>query len=389
MELNKDISEEDLKNQAIRQPGVKVNLLTTQQGFNEKAIPQEPSSSLHYSRPSFSKRPTLEKIIDASDGCCMTFVNFILFGSCTALVVISAITDVFIGLKVFLCILFGIMVLVSLYFCCGVTTISPNEGLVVLFCGKYKGTVKSNGCLWILPFFSTRKISFKSNNFETAMLKINDKGGNPIEVGAVITWKIFDSYAASFVAHNLFEYVKCQSESAIRKLVSRYYYDKMKDNETCLKDGSEEIHTELILELQKSLERAGVLIEEAKFNNMAYSSEIAEVMLKRQQAESIIAAREKIIYGAVGMVGMAVDSLQANRMEEMSREEKVKIISNLLVVMCSESGEKQPSAPVPVPKQETKVNHYTAVQQAMFNRLNRNNQWSTNIQGLHNVNNDW
>jgi len=282
------------------------------------------------------KKPTKEVLITANDGCCMTLVNFLFLCLCIAIIVVASISWMNVALRISALVFSSILLLVSLCCCCGVSTVNPNQGIVVTFCGRYRGTIKENGCIWVLPCFGTKRISYKSNNFETHTLKINDLRGNPIEVGAVITWKIFDSYKASFEVMNLTEYVKCQSESAIRKLVSKYPYDKVHD-EVCLKDGNDDVHLQLVEELQNGLEKAGVTVEEAKFNHMAYAKEIAQVMLRRQQADSIIAAREKIIMGAVGIVGMAIESLKQNSIEEMTNDEKVRIVSNLLIVMCSEN----------------------------------------------------
>jgi len=284
-----------------------------------------------------SRKPTKEVLMGASGGCGIMLLIFIAFCLDITGIILASTNRMNDELRILILLVLSAFLVLGLIMFCGATTLDPNQGVVVLCCGIYRGTVKQNGCVWILPFLRTNKISYKSNNFESDTLKINDKRGNPIEVGAVITWKIYDSYNASFEVANLFEFVKTQSESAIRTLITRYPYDKFHDGEVSLKDGGDEINQELVQELQVHLDRAGVLVEEAKFNHMAYAPEIAQVMLRRQQADSIIEARQKIIQGAVGIVGMAVDSLKKNNIHDLDREETVKIVSNLLVVMCSES----------------------------------------------------
>jgi regulator of protease activity HflC (stomatin/prohibitin superfamily) len=225
----------------------------------------------------------------------------------------------------------------SIILFCGLRVVGPNEGRIIMFCGKYKGTIRENGLLFVNPFYSKSAVYFKSNIFETDILKVNDLKGNPIQIGAVIVWKIQDSAKALFEVANLMSYVTSQSETAVRKVASSYPYDHIEEGDISLKDGGEIINNNLVHELQQRLSKAGVLVEEARLNRLNYSEEIAQVMLRRQQAESIISARHKIINGAVGIVAMALDSLKNNNICELTKEERARLTSNLLVVLCSES----------------------------------------------------
>lgn len=231
----------------------------------------------------------------------------------------------------------SIMIIVSIIMFSGLITIGPNEGRVIMFCGKYLGTVRENGMFFVCPFYSKTYISFKANIFETDILKVNDLKGNPINIGAVVIWKIRDSSKSMFDVADLNNFVKSQSETAVRKLASIYPYDHIEETDISLKDGGEEINKQLVTELQFRLNKAGVVVEEGKLNRLNYAEEIAQVMLRRQQAEAIISARQKIINGAVGIVAMALDSLSKNGICEMNKQERAKLVSNLLIVLCSES----------------------------------------------------
>ena len=206
-----------------------------------------------------------------------------------------------------------------------------------MFCGKYLGTVRDNGLVYMFCCYSKFRVSFRLNIFETDVLKVNDLKGNPIQIGAVVIWKIENSAKSMFDVQNLQAFVRSQSETALRKLASIYPYDHIEKDDISLKDGGDEISKQLVNELQYRLVKAGVVIEEAKIMRLNYSEEIAQVMLRRQQAEAIISARQKIINGAVGIVAMALDTLSKNNICELTREERSKLTSNLLVVLCSES----------------------------------------------------
>jgi len=231
----------------------------------------------------------------------------------------------------------SIMIFAAFIMMTGLTTIAPNNGMVIMFCGKYLGTIRDNGLFFVCPFYSRSRVSFRLNIFETDILKVNDLKGNPIQIGAVVIWKIENSAKSMFDVQDLYGFVRSQSETAVRKLASTYPYDHIEERDVSLKDGGEEINRQLVNELQYRLVKAGVVIEEAKLNRLNYSEEIAQVMLRRQQAEAIISARQKIINGAVGIVAMALDTLKNNNICELTKEERAKLTSNLLVVLCSES----------------------------------------------------
>jgi len=274
-----------------------------------------------------------EKPFHPANGCIMLSIALLFFLSTPVLAVTGAFTQTAVVLGP----LAGILLVTSIILLLGLFSIPPNEGRIVMFCGKYLGTIRENGFLWTNPFYSCTKVSFRLNIFETDILKVNDLKGNPIQIGAVIIWKISNSAKSMYDVQNLNTFVRFQSDSAVRKLASSYPYDHIEEGDVSLKDGGEDINTQLVNELQSRLVKAGVIIEEAKLNRLNYSEEIAQVMLRRQQAEAIISARQKIINGAVGIVGMALESLNKNNICDLSKEERGKLASNLLVVLCSEN----------------------------------------------------
>ncbi len=219
----------------------------------------------------------------------------------------------------------------------GFFTLQPNEAAALILFGDYKGTVKVPGWLWANPFYTKRKISLRSRNFNSDKLKVNDEMGNPIEIATVIVWRVQNTAEALFDVDNYIEYVEIQSESALRHLAGLYPYD-VTDNEKqlSLRGSSEEVSEALKKELQERLSKAGVTVEEARLSHLAYSPEIAAAMLQRQQASAIIAARQKIVEGAVGMVEMALHKLNENGIVELDEERKAAMVSNLLVVLCGE-----------------------------------------------------
>ena len=212
--------------------------------------------------------------------------------------------------------------------------------MLVLF-GEYKGTVRESGFWWTNPFMSKIRISLRSRNLEGARLKVNDKKGNPIEIAVVVVWRVQDTAEASFDVNNYEEYVRVQSESAVRHLANSYAYDHGEANEITLRSGVDEVSAALARELQERLNKAGVHVEEARLTHLAYAPEIAQVMLRRQQAEAVIAAREKIVQGAVSMVQMALRQLADQHVVMLTEERKAAMVSNLLVVLCGEA-ETQP-----------------------------------------------
>lgn len=218
----------------------------------------------------------------------------------------------------------------------GFFTLQPNEAAVIILFGEYKGTVKKSGWHWANPFYTKRKISQRSRNLNGERLKVNDEMGNPIEIAAVIVWRVQNTAEAIFDVENYIDYVKTQSESALRHLARLYPYDSSDDKQLSLRGSADEVSEALKNELQERLGKAGVMVEEARLSHLAYSPEIAAAMLQRQQASAIIAARQKIVEGAVGMVEMALNKLNENGIVELDEERKAAMVSNLLVVLCGE-----------------------------------------------------
>ena len=219
--------------------------------------------------------------------------------------------------------------------------IQPNHARVLTFFGKYVGTVRDNGFFWTNHFYVRKKMSLRADNMDVEPIKVNDRNGNPIMIGLVLVWKVEDTYRACFdvEATSYNSFVAVQSDSALRKVASLYAYDNLEDqNEVTLRNGGDEINRRLEQEIRKHLEIAGIEVVEARINYLAYAQEIASVMLKRQQAEAIIAAREKIVEGAVSMVDMALKKLAAENVVNMDDERKAAMVSNLMVVLCSDEG---------------------------------------------------
>ena len=219
----------------------------------------------------------------------------------------------------------------------GFFTIQPNEAMVLILFGRYIGTVKNSGWHWANPFYTKKKISLRSRNINGEKIKVNDEMGNPIEIAAVIVWRVENTAEAVFDVDNYVDYVNVQSESALRHLAGMYPYDNTEDTHTIsLRGSADEVAEALKNELQQRLGKAGVIVEEARLSHLAYAPEIAAAMLQRQQAAAIIAARQKIVEGAVGMVQMALTKLSENEIVELDEERKAAMVSNLLVVLCGE-----------------------------------------------------
>ncbi len=218
----------------------------------------------------------------------------------------------------------------------GLFTVAPNQSVVLQLFGRYVGSVKSAGLHWANPFFTRRRVSLRVRNFETGRIKVNDQDGNPIEIAAVVVWKVVDAAEASFEVDNYENYVHVQSESAIRNLATAYPYDAHEENKTSLRGDTDLVATQLKIEIEARVAKAGVDVVEARISHLAYAPEIAQAMLQRQQASAIIAARQKIVEGAVGMVEMALDMLSAKDMVRLDEERKASMVSNLLVVLCGE-----------------------------------------------------
>ncbi len=245
-------------------------------------------------------------------------------------------------------IVFGIMlrnpviilvVSVLFVFCLiGFTVVNPNESTVLILFGSYKGTIKENGFFWVNPFFVKKKISLRARNFDSEPSKVNDKIGNPVLIGLVLVWKVDNTYKAAFEVDEYERFVVVQSEAALRKLAGIYPYDNFEDHDAVitLRSGGEEVNRELEREIKERLDIAGIEVVEARINYIAYAAEIAQAMLRRQQATAIVAARFKIVEGAVSMVEMALDELSKKEIIELDEEKKAAMVSNLMVVLCSD-----------------------------------------------------
>lgn len=220
----------------------------------------------------------------------------------------------------------------------GLLIVNPNHSRVLNLFGKYQGTIKDNGLFFINPFYTAQRISLRSENLQGHTLKVNDKMGNPIEIPAVIVWKVGDTFKAAYDVQSYNDYVRVQSEAAVRHLAVSFAYDNFEDEnaEITLREGGDAVNAILEKELTERLAKAGVIVEEARITHLAYAAEIAGAMLQRQQATAIVAARAKIVEGAVGMVDMALKKLSAENIVELDDERKAAMVSNLMVVLCGE-----------------------------------------------------
>jgi regulator of protease activity HflC (stomatin/prohibitin superfamily) len=231
----------------------------------------------------------------------------------------------------------AIIVAIVLFFLLkGIFIVNPNEAKVLLLFGKYAGTVRQAGMYWVNPFFEKSTVSLRIRNFESAKLKVNDHDGNPIEIAAIVVWKVVDSAEATFEVEDYDDYVRVQSESAVRNLATLHPYDAHQEGQLSLRGNIHEVAEQLKKEIQERVSKAGVDIAESRISHLAYSPEIAAAMLRRQQASAIIAARQKIVEGAVSMVDMALNQLEDRKIVMMDQEAKARMVSNLMVVLCSE-----------------------------------------------------
>lgn len=219
----------------------------------------------------------------------------------------------------------------------GFFTVQPNQGVVLTLFGRYIGTVVAPGLRWANPFFTKKNVSLRVRNFETSKLKVNDQDGNPVEIAAVVVWKVIDTAEAIFHVDAYENYVHVQSEAAVRNLATTYPYDTHEEHVISLRGNTAHVAGEMKREIQERLHVAGVEVIEARISHLAYAQEIAAAMLRRQQAGAVIAARQKIVEGAVGMVEMALEMLAHKRVVELDGEQKAAMVSNLLVVLCSET----------------------------------------------------
>ncbi len=232
----------------------------------------------------------------------------------------------------------GVLMVLTLITMGGFFIVDPNKAMVLLLFGAYKGTVKANGFFWVNPFMTKKKISLRVRNFENKPLKVNDKIGNPVMIGTIVVWQVEDTFKTSFDVEDYENFVHLQTDAAVRKMAGLYCYDNFDDNhnEITLRSGVEEVNHSLEKEIAERLLQAGIKVIEARISNLAYAAEIASAMLQRQQATAIVAARQKIVEGAVGMVEMALADLKMKDIIEFDQEKKAAMVSNLMVVLCSD-----------------------------------------------------
>ena len=230
----------------------------------------------------------------------------------------------------------AVAIAVLAFLSAGFFMVNPNEGKVLQLFGEYKGTAKQEGLRWANPFLTKKKVSLRVRNFESSRLKVNDIDGNPIEIAAVVVWKVVETAEAIFEVDDYEHYVKVQSESALRNLATSYAYDAHDDQHVSLRGHTGAVADHLKREIQDRLAKAGVQVLEARISHLAYAPEIAAAMLQRQQAGAIIAARQRIVEGAVGMVEMALDMLSSKSIIQLDEERKAAMVSNLLVVLCGD-----------------------------------------------------
>jgi regulator of protease activity HflC (stomatin/prohibitin superfamily) len=306
-----------------------------------------------------------EKVVQVLSGWLMLTVVLACFFGGIALLIYSLVAGIReMGHPIWALLVTGLLLeILTVFLLPGFFTLQPNEARVLILFGAYRGTVRAPGFHWGNPFYSngptqiqsnsgtgkpsaatgarkrlTRfKLSLRSRNFNSERLKVNDKRGNPVDIAAVVVWRVQDTAQATFDVEDFENYVRVQSESAIRHLASSYAYDHGENDEVTLLSGVEEVSQALKQELQARLDKAGVLIEEARLTHLAYAPEIAQAMLRRQQAEAVIAARQKIVHGAVSMVDMALKDLADKKVVQLDDERRAAMVSNLMVVLCGEA----------------------------------------------------
>lgn len=271
---------------------------------------------------------TQEKIIIPANGYLMLFVTLAMF--------FGGIAGVLITKSVWFVFLF----LTAIFLLAGFVMVQPNGSRVLLLFGKYIGTIKKNGFYWVNPFFAKKKISLRASNFDSERLKVNDKLGNPVMISTILVWRVENTYKAAFDVDNYVDFVRVQTDAAVRKLASMYPYDNFADEgldeDITLRSSVNEVSEALEKELEERLSIAGIEVLESRIGYLAYAQEIANAMLKRQQATAIVAARHKIVQGAVGMVEMALDELSKKEIITLDEERKAAMVSNLMVILCGD-----------------------------------------------------
>jgi len=269
-----------------------------------------------------------EKTIVPANGYTMLFTFLILFiGSIASIILFRSP-------------IFGLGILVGIFLIPGFIMVQPNNSRVLLLFGKYVGTVKKNGFYWVNPFYTKKKISLRASNFDSERLKVNDKLGNPIMISTILVWRVQNTYKAAFDVDNYENFVRVQTDAAVRKLASMYPYDNFADEghteDITLRSSVNEVSEALEKEIEERLSTAGIEVLEARIGYLAYAQEIANAMLKRQQATAIVAARHKIVEGAVSMVEMALAELSKKQIIDLDEERKAAMVSNLMVILCSD-----------------------------------------------------
>jgi len=231
-----------------------------------------------------------------------------------------------------------ILTLLFIFTVLGFTVVDPNGSCVMVLFGAYMGTIRDNGFFWVNPLFIKRRVSLRARNFNSEPIKVNDKIGNPIKIGLVLVWRVSETYNAVFDVDDYQHFVLVQSDAALRKLAGLYPYDNFEDHESviALRSGGEEVNSELEREIRERLAIAGIEVIEARINYIAYAEEIANAMLRRQQASAVVSARFKIVEGAVSMVEMALEQLSNKKIVELDEEKKAAMVSNLMVVLCGD-----------------------------------------------------
>ena len=269
-----------------------------------------------------------EKIITPANGYLMLFVFLILFfGSIAA--ILKTESPYFI-----------ISIFIAIFIAFGFIMVQPNNSRVLLLFGKYIGTINKNGFYWVIPFYTKKKISLRASNFDSERLKVNDKLGNPVMISTILVWRVNDTYKAAFDVDNYENFVHVQTDAAVRKLASMYPYDNFADEglteDITLRSSVNEVSEALEKEIDERLSIAGIEVLEARIGYLAYAQEIASAMLKRQQATAIVAARHKIVEGAVSMVEMALDELGKKEIVDLDEDRKAAMVSNLMVILCGD-----------------------------------------------------
>ncbi|MGV6830602.1 MAG: SPFH domain-containing protein [bacterium] len=269
-----------------------------------------------------------EKIITPANGYLMLAIVCILFFGSIYMIIHSGNP------------IYALLIVLSVILTVGFIMVQPNNSRVLLLFGKYIGTVKQNGFYWVNPFYSKKKISLRARNFDSERLKVNDKLGNPIMISTILVWRVLDTYKAAFDVDNFEDFVRVQTDAAVRKLASMYPYDNFADDghdeDITLRSSINEVSETLEKEIDERLSIAGIEVLEARIGYLAYAQEIANAMLKRQQATAIVAARHKIVEGAVSMVEMALEELSQKSIIDLDEERKAAMVSNLMVILCGD-----------------------------------------------------